>query len=385
MNIKQTLIFLIVGITSLCVADERISLKARINDKRVHLCFDSGSPANVLAPQIIKKLGLKFIPAPTNDLSRGVLAGDTEYCNLTIDGFGSGPMNFFVFDVPAYTSLDVDGIIGWWSLSDNIVNIDAVAEKVTSLSAVPKKANQWTQFFIVPLTNSGALDVQIPHAGRTNGVLRIDTGTGSGLALPDAEWKLWREKHPHSPITLDARYTPSDGFFVTQEAWADQIAIGPLVLTNVPIMRAGPAGAAAWGAQYEGTLGLAALKRLDVIADGKSGVAYFHAKNTRPSVYHHNRLGAIFLTTTTHTNQAVAQVVDGSPAYEAGLRNGDILLQVDEIAVTGWYSDWIDRFYRPAGTKLKLMLSREGKIYKTTATLRDILKPDSSKNPSSAN
>lgn len=385
MNLKQMLILLIAGITSLCVADERIWLKARINDQNVHLCFDSGAAPNVLTPKIVKQLGLKFIPALTNNSSPGVLAGDIEDCTLTVDGLRSGKATFWVLDLPPYANADVDGVIGWWTLSDNIMNIDAVAGKVRFLSKVPKKASQWIQFPIVPLTNSGVLDVQIPYTNRDDGILRIDTGISSGLALPEDKWKLWREKHPHSPITLDALYTPADGFFVTQEAWADQIAIGPLILTNVPIMRAGPAGTAMWGAQYEGTLGLAALKRLDLITDGSNGLAYFHPKNTRPSIYRHNRLGAIFLGTTTYTNQAVAKVMDGSPAYKAGVRDGDILLQVDKVPVTGWYSSWIDCFYQPAGTKLKLTLSRDGKIYKTTATLRDILKPDSNKISDSAN
>ena len=82
----------------------------------------------------------------------------------------------------------------------------------------------------------------------------------------------------------------------------------------------------------------------------------------------------------TQTNQAAAWVVDGSPAYEAGVRNGDVLLQVDEVTVRGWTDDWLSRFYMPAGTKLKLTLQRDGKIFTTTATLREILQPSSNKN-----
>src|SRR5208282_4636003 len=178
------------------------------------------------------------------------------------------------------------------------------------------------------------------------------------------------ETHPHIPITLETAFTPDDGFFVTEEAWADQIFVGPVVLKGVPIERAGPAGATKWGAQYEGTLGLAALKRLDFIVDGNNGLAYLQAKKTRPPAHRYNRIGAIFAATTIQTNQAVARVVDGGPAYEAGVRNGDILLQVDEVTVTGWSDSWRSRFYMPTGTKLELTLKRDGRIFKTTATLR---------------
>jgi hypothetical protein len=288
-------------------------------------------------------------------------------------------MSFLVLDPPAYVSADFDGIIGWWTISPNVLRIDAVAREVTFLSKVPKQTAQWSQFPLFAITNSGSLDLQIQHSDRTNGVLCIDTGFDHGLALPAQEFRRWKEAHPQSPMTLETVFTPADGFFVTEEAWADQISVGPIILTGVPIIAAGPAGATRWGAQYEGTLGLAALKRLDLIVDGNNGLAYLRAKTTRPLAYPHNRLGAVFVPQT-QTNQAAAWVVDGSPAYEAGVRNGDVLLQVDEVTVRGWTDDWLSRFYMPAGTKLKLTLQRDGKIFTTTATLREILQPSSNKN-----
>ena len=381
MTIRHMLIILSIGVASFrstfSLADERIWLKAKINGKPVHLCFDSGSNGSALCPQTMHRLGLKFIPAPTNELSRGLLAGDTEDCTLTLDGTDS-KMSFLVLDPPAYVSADFDGIIGWWTISPNVLRIDAVAREVTFLSKVPKQTAQWSRLSLLAITNSGALDLQIQHSDRTNGVLCIDTGFDHGLALPAQEFRRWKEAHPQCPMTLETVFTPADGFFVTEEAWADQMSVGPIILTGVPIIAAGPAGATRWGAQYEGTLGLAALKRMDLIVDGNNGLAYLRAKTTRPPAYPHNRLGAVFVPQT-HTNQAAAWVVHGSPAYEAGVRGGDVLLQVDEVTVTGWTDDWLSRFRMPPGTKLKLTLQRDGKIFNTTATLREILQPSSNK------
>jgi C-terminal processing protease CtpA/Prc len=72
-------------------------------------------------------------------------------------------------------------------------------------------------------------------------------------------------------------------------------------------------------------------------------------------------------------------VVEGGPAYVAGVRNGDVLLQVDELKVTSSNYGWENRFRMPAGTTLKLTLIRNGKTVRRKAILREILQPSFSK------
>jgi hypothetical protein len=308
-----------------------------------------------------------------------MLDGDTEECTLALDALGTCSTTFVVLDLPAYVNADFDGLVGWWTLSHCVMRIDAVARKVSFLPKAPKQVAQWAQLSIIALTNSGALDLQIPHADHSDGVLCIDTGASLGLVLPAQEWHRWKAAHPDILTTLDTIFTPSDGFCVCEQAWADQISIGPIVLTGVPIMAVAGAGARNWGSRWEGTLGIAALKRLDLIADGKTGVAYLRGKKTPPPAYSYNRLGAIFVPMNTRTNQAVARVVPGGPAYDAGVRDGDILLQVNELLVKSWNGSWRVHFCLPAGTKLRLTLNRDGKIFTTTATLREILRRSSDK------
>lgn len=225
------------------------------------------------------------------------------------------------------------------------------------------------------LTHSGTLDLSIPNGANTNRVLCIDTGSRAGVALPFADWCRWKETHSDAPLTVETATTPSDGFYVHERTWADRLAIGPLLIRGVPIEQAGPVGLARWGSQYAGTLGLAALKRLDLIVDGPRGLAYWRTREDRPQIPEHNRLGAVFVPTTEHTNQAVARVVQGSPAYEAGMRNGDILIEVDGVKVTSWHSGWLSRFLMPPGTKLRMSFTRNGERFTTTAVLRDIVCP----------
>jgi hypothetical protein len=262
----------------------------------------------------------------------------------------------------------------------NILCLDAVAGKLTPLASLPEETAQWVQLPILSPTNSSTLVLKIPHTDGTYGVLPIDTGCAFGLALPDQKWKPWRDSHPKAPTSIQTYDTPSDGFYVARETWAHRIPVGPVTLTDLPVIQAGPAGEKMWGSQYEGTLGLAALKRLDIIIDGRNNLAYLRPKMTSPPGYRHNRLGAVFVPAAGHLHQGIARVVDGGPAYNAGVRDGDVLMKVNQVTVRAWTADWLNQFFLPAGTKLNLTLERDGKTYSTTATLREILKPSSEQN-----
>jgi len=67
------------------------------------------------------------------------------------------------------------------------------------------------------------------------------------------------------------------GTQIAEEAWADEIQLGSLTLTDVPVHPANTAEAQA-GPRYAGTLGLYALARMNLVLDGKHKVAYAQAR-----------------------------------------------------------------------------------------------------------
>ena len=72
----------------------------------------------------------------------------------------------------------------------------------------------------------------------------------------------------------------------------------------------------------------------------------------------------------------VAQVLTNSPGYRCGIRNGDILLRVDDVDMTKWRSDpviWKKGFwYAEPGTQYNLELSRNGKRIGLQVRLEEI-------------
>ena len=185
--------------------------------------------------------------------------------------------------------------------------------------------------------------------------------------------------------------------YVSEQAWADQLSLGAIGLADVVVEETDPASAIRLP-QYAATFGVEALKRLDFIVDGKGGVAYLQPKKTSiPSpLSEQDRLVLVFVPGDAKSDDLVARVLDGSSPYDAGIRNGDVLLKIDERDVAQWRADpgekWrvdpgnpfiVPSSNNPAGIKLELTLKRNEDLLKATIDLTEIavLAPETNSPP----
>ena len=380
---------LLVGIES-GRSEERLWVKAEINGKPTRLAFDTGASESLIFPKTAEKLGLTYTNPPANIRLRvgETPMGRTEECELTLDGNKIKTV-FGVIEVPTMLAWDVDGVLGWKPLSQNIFGIDARLGTVSSLDEVPSEVANWVQLKL--RSNSAILRLEVPGPGRKISIIFVDTGSSNGIKLSPAKWREWKAAHKNAPTTLDAYYAPSTGLVVAEESWADELSFGELKIFDVPVTQASKTEAEIGAKGYEqengtnlpsyaATFGLAALKRLDLIIDGQVGVAHLHPRDPPGPAYEHNRLGAVFTPVNLQADDLIGHVADGSPAQEAGIRNGDILLKIGELDVTKWRTDPavmpLTQFWtRPPGTKLELTLKRGEAVYRTNVVLRQILSP----------
>jgi hypothetical protein len=363
--------------------DERIFVNAKINGKPIRFAFDTGTGCPfILFSTAAQKLNLKVTPSADAKIGPGGTSlGVTDFQRLDL-GFTNIETRFGVVEIPAYLKAGEDGALGWPAISNNIFSIDCDAHEVNFSQNLPNKLAGWTKFHIQ--TIAGDLTLELTNGKKLEKIVALDSGTPYGVMLNSQKWHGWELVHTNRPMTLEAYYTPTPGLVVAKEGWADKVSLGALTLTDVPVMEADSGSVALFSSpktQYEATLGLAAMKRLDIIVDGIHGFAYVRPKKTRPLPYDHNRLGAVFVPRNSQNDDLIAHVASGSPAYRAGIRNGDILLKEDGRDVTKWRTDTneppkIRPVEQPAGTKLELTLKRGDTIFKTTATLRNILPPD---------
>ena len=361
---------------------EKILLDATIDGKPVRLFFDTGASRCFLFLHRTRKLGLEFSRPPynPNPVPGSVAAGSTAEYDLVV-GIKRVRTSFGVVPAPPMAQdMDiVDGCIGWPLVQNDIFRIEAAERKVTWLTNVPPEASAWIKFKL--RWQSPVLSMQPTDSEPKPAIFCLDSGAPHGIALLPERWREWRTTHNNQPRTLCDMYMPGEADAVPhEEMWATDLDFGPLRVTDVPVREANLPQMAAnrWG--FQAAFGLAALERLDLIVDGAQGFVYGHPKSTAPAAYEHNRLGAEFTSRDPMKFDFVAQVVAGSPGYEAGIRNGDALLKVGDFDLHKWRTAptplVLERYWkRPAGTKLDLTLRRGEETIQVSPVLRDILKP----------
>jgi hypothetical protein len=367
----------------------RFYMNVRINDQPVRLIFDTGSEDLFLFRPCADRLKLKVTdPSPDFRPAPGQVAiGKTEKCQLSI-GNEKGTRQFGVADLPENmrgAASGIDGVFGWCGVRGNILRLTADEGRVVDLAELPKDIGQWTKYDL--LKDSPVLAFRVPAGDGANMGIMIDTGNSGGVGLSAEHWRKWRRDNADRSATMVGMWIPAAGLAAYEVCWAEKFLLGSLSVANVPVTECPIVGRGPLK-DCQASLGLFALTRLDVIVDWNHGCLYVRPMHQPQWYYPYNRLGAVFLPGGSKGSDLAAHVVDRSPAYEAGIRNGDVLLKIDGLDVTKSGTDPSvppqKRFWsRPAGTKLRLTLKRDGKPLEITVVLKEIFNQVQPPHPSS--
>jgi hypothetical protein len=377
-------LFLILFATQLSAEDteSRIWMDATINGQPVRFIVDTGAEDSVIFDHAAQRLGLKVDPPPTNaKLPPGQVAlGITEPCNISF-GDHHEHSQLYVLTLPPGLHLDEDGVASWKVYPDCDLELNLGNNKASWLTQLPAISPQALKLPVSPKLK--VLGLEFGNITSTPSIIVIDTGADDGVTLSADRWKAWRAAHPSAPTTLDAHFSPGEGLTVREESWASELTIGPLTLQNVLIRPDLSGYQNLAGSGYAAALSYAALRQLRVVIDPKNSIAYIEhnpvplSPKTPQELYQYNRLGAVFVPDHPPTDDLVAHVVKDSPAYVAGIRDGDTLLRVDDLDATQWRTDPkvfpLGRFwFLPSKTILDLKLKRGDKEFEATPTLQEI-------------
>jgi len=352
----------------------RITIAGTINDKPVTLGVDTGAEVSILWRKTAERLGLVVIKLdPTAPLAPGQVAMDlVADCTFKAGGAtGKGP--FSIFDLPAWLSKEVDGVIGWDRLRSHVLQLDIEGRVARLSDELPADLGGWAQWNLVP--QASVLTFESPAGGQTVKI-GIDTGSPMGVQLGPERWRKWRAARADRPATMDASWCLADGLVVSEVLRVKEFSLGGLALRDVPVSEDTPSIDALFQ-HSDAVLGTFVFTRLKVVIDGKNGVLYTRPFASPSALYPYNHLGAVFVPKDPEkTDDLEAHVAAGSPAYRAGIRDGDILLRVGELDTTKWRTDPkilpLSRFWsQPAGTVLSLTIERGGERYEKVVTLEE--------------
>jgi len=209
-------------------------------------------------------------------MTHGVAPGSTQPTQVEVLGQTfTAPLK--VLELPWYISGPdgVDGLVGWTQIRDNILKFDGSQRTISAMESLPPETAGWLK---LKVRQNPHLLLEIPMSDGNTALVLVDTGNPIGVSLSPTLWKAWRSKHTTAPSINVMYYTPGAGTVSGELAWADDVKLGPLTLTDVAVM---PADASEYDSikGFAGTLGLYALTRLDLIVDGKNGYAYLRPKS----------------------------------------------------------------------------------------------------------
>lgn len=252
-----------------------IFIHAVLNGQPMRLAMDTNSITTLL-PQGAKKAGLKPIASPSALHEKEGLAWLAESSQLEI-GTQVFTARFEVYPA-AQTPGDsyfVDGLLGWPVVRGNILFFDSQEHTVSRLEKLPGEVTGWLKFKILP---GELLAIEVPLPNGQTGNLRIDSGDSSGgVTLPATQYKQWRSAHSEAPIFPFKYFTNGTLTKSSERAWADEVQVGPLVLTDVPVRPAND-DEASWVKNFAGELGMYAFERMNAIFDYPGGFAYLQPK-----------------------------------------------------------------------------------------------------------
>lgn len=246
--------------------------QATINGKSAGLILDTGASSALFTDAGATRLGVKIaLPAGLSSIKlpdntglalsepvRLAVGGETYTAPLLVSAYNMAA------DVP------IDGSIGWPEVRDNILVFDPTARTVRCMEKLPPETAGWLKLKITP---NNVLVLETTLANGQTGEIAVDTGADYGVALAPEQWQEWRAAHPKATINADSGFMTSIGSWKAESAFANDVKLGTLTLTAVPVREANQAEVGTSG-NYVGSLGLRALARMDLVLDGKNDVAY---------------------------------------------------------------------------------------------------------------
>ena len=354
--------------------DGHIYLPVRLQgcDEEFMFMVDSGASMTVVDSTLAARMGF-----PLGERIMGAGAGGTADFYMTrIGGFSIEGVSFTGQTVIAYpimdllgrfVDIDVSGILGFDFLSRFVSRIDYEKSILTLFE--PDSASGTAALDAPLIHNVFSLECMVD--GLYGGTFLIDTGAGNSLLQ-----KGFAEKHGlfDDRRKVEISIMGAGGDEIAYLTRFDSFEIGDFTIED-PIFALSTAdrGIGAFTG-ISGIIGNDILQRFTVTLDYRRQRIGLEKNRFFDNPAAKDRSG-ILLERDASNRVLIHRIVPGSPADEAGLLPGDLLLSVDQRNVADFDSmeDILDRFRVREEIEIEIGIERKGERLRISLTLRDYL------------
>jgi membrane-associated protease RseP (regulator of RpoE activity) len=211
--------------------------------------------------------------------------------------------------------------------------------------------------------------IPLAGGGSATGLFLVDTGQpGPGIVLASAFFAA----HPGIATGPKLERPATTSAPATTLVRLQELRLGPLTL-HAPIAQVESAGPAAENPRLAGVLGLEALSRFNFVLNQRYASLYMEPNQRMHDPFEADMSGLV-LAATTDRKLVVAAVTPGSPASDAGVQAGDLLVRMEDKPLLAANLGSVTAALRSAPEALvHLELERNGKPERVTLRLKRML------------
>jgi clan AA aspartic protease (TIGR02281 family) len=301
------------------------SVEVTVNGKSVRMLLDTGADQIVLTSDAARRLGLpvRSTATPGSGAAGTYSASVTTIADLSAGAIHHRKLTAYVVPVPE--EFIYDGVLGTPFFAPLLTTLDYQQRAVTlrshgSFELLPDDTQ-------VPIRlESGKLLVLASAAGVT-GWFSVDTGAGNALTFFTPTVKQYGLRNAFSPSVHTITGVSPGGYTRGTLVRVPDVTIGPYVLNQIVVELSEAEQGFFANSLYAGNLGGELWRRFKVTLDYPGGRMALTPNDAIGQPFIGPRSGLV--PSLVDGAIQIVDVVEGSPAAEAGFRIGEVIVAIN--------------------------------------------------------
>ena len=260
-------------------------------------------------------------------------------------------------DVVMVDQAPYDGLLGWECIRKYVWNINYPKRSHRFFNKLPSRIRSWHKLALIP----GADYPQI--ADKHGRRIILDTGAPHAVYISKKRWNAIKQAYPDAFVSVYSGYSPAAGGFYAHECMhVSSFQLGQLELKNILLCESF-ANPEVMGIpdDIDIILGYGALISRQFWLDGPGCALYFSStSHPMPGPSSFNLMGGTFIQDRNGNGPMKAFVAEWSPAWNAGLRTGDVLVSIN--GRKNPYPDLVEYVTTQRGAQASVLVQRKNKL-----------------------